>query len=394
MWILLGVSGAYLAVRFAATGAIQGLAAWADYDRFLQGRRSVTDALSFWDFVTAYSILPLLIGAAIADLLLRPWRWPRRVFAIAGLLGLLLLVSLALFQKRSLFVGLLIAAGVVLLHPGARAVLAALASQRRRTLAAAGGTLAAAYALYLALLVAPVVSETLDPAEQDPSVVVSVDFSSGAGGWLTAGEFVNAGADRRVAAGRVGQGLSVSAAEPLEGITYASGATARARSAWEFTVGIYAPKPTDVTVLVGDDAVDTAVTTVRAGPSWRSARVRWTPLREVEQVKLALRATEAARFRVDDVTLRRLTPKPRTRPGPLTCLGRHVRPRSRRLVGRGRVSRGRGTQASHRRVPGQGARSHGDAAALQGVTYATGERATPGETWTLRARLRGDSGSA
>ena len=291
-----------------------------DYDRFLEGRRSVTEALSFLDFVVAYSVLPLLVGAAIADLLVGPWRGRRRALAIAGLLGILLVVSLALFQKRSLFVGLLIAAGVVLLHPTARAVLAALASHRRRGLAAAAGTLAAAYALYLALLVAPVLSDTLDSVDGDRSMVVSVDFNSGAGGWLTAGEFVNAGAVRRMTAGRSGQALSVRAAEPLQGITYASGATARARSAWELTVAVYAPEPTDVTLLVGDDAVDAAVTTVRAGPSWRLARVRWTPLREVAEIKLAVRATEASRFTVDDVTLRRLAPEPRPAPDPSLLL--------------------------------------------------------------------------
>jgi hypothetical protein len=388
VWTLLGLSLVYLVIRFATTDALRGLDAWGDYDRFLEGRRSVTEALSFPDFVIAYSILPLLVGAAIADVVVKPWPGRRRALTIAGLLALLLLVSLALFQKRSLFVGLLTVAGVVLLHPRARALLAAFASQRRRGFAAAAGTLAAGYGVYLALLVAPVVSDTLSPVGQDPSPIVSLDFGAGTSGWHTAGEFVNAGAVMRMASGRFGPGLSVRAAEPLEGVTYATGVTARGRSAWEFTVAVYAPEPTDVTLLIGDDAVDAAVTTVRAGPSWRSARVQWTPLREVPEVKLALRATERARFIVDDVTLRRLTPAPPSAPDPSLIVDATFDKSHRAWSSAGEFLAAGARKRSVTGFRGKALEVTG-ARRLQGVSYSTGERAVPGETWTLQVRLRG-----
>ena len=62
---------AILLARLASAGVLDDLTAWTGYDDLIRARQAAFARLSFADFVLAYTLLPLLAGAAASDLLAR-----------------------------------------------------------------------------------------------------------------------------------------------------------------------------------------------------------------------------------------------------------------------------------------------------------------------------------
>ncbi len=163
---------AVLLVRLASAGVLDDLGAWTGYDDLIAARAAAFARLSFADFVLAYTVLPLLAGAAAADLLARP-RARLPVAAVAALAVAAAAPGFLLYQKRIALTGLLLAAFVVLCRPLARRALAPSRAARRRAIRLTALAGAVLLAVYLALQLTPIVVDAARPA---PSRFAAISF--------------------------------------------------------------------------------------------------------------------------------------------------------------------------------------------------------------------------
>jgi hypothetical protein len=150
---------AYLVVREAMAGGFDLVSGWFGYGRFVAGRAAIVKALSTWDFVAAYTMLPLLVGLLMSAVLLERPRSKVRMGVLAAVAAGFLIVNLLLFQKRALLIGLLLIAFVVVARFRGHGRFRRLRVRGRLIVSIAGGL----YLLYIGLLAA-----TLVPAQPPP----------------------------------------------------------------------------------------------------------------------------------------------------------------------------------------------------------------------------------
>ena len=102
--------GAYDLLR---AGTAANLTAWVDYGAWVQARWEIFSTLSFFNFVNIYSILP--VSAAWLILSIQGDGWKALAKRLAPLM-IVVIVSLLLFQKKTLIASLILIFGAVLLH--------------------------------------------------------------------------------------------------------------------------------------------------------------------------------------------------------------------------------------------------------------------------------------
>ena len=102
--------GAYDLLR---AGGAANLTAWVDYGAWVQARWEIFSTLSFFNFVNIYSILP--VSAAWLILSIQGNGWKVLAKRLAPLV-IVVIVSLLLFQKKTLIASLILIFGAVLLH--------------------------------------------------------------------------------------------------------------------------------------------------------------------------------------------------------------------------------------------------------------------------------------
>ena len=199
----------------------------------LVGRYAVFKTLSYWDFVAAYTLLPLLIGVLISQVLIERPRDRRAAgLAIAAGLGFVA-VDLMLFQKRPLFVGILAMAIVVFTRIRGHGRLASVRLFTLRTVALVVGGVVALYAVYAVLLLAPSNGGT----GQDRGLVMRSEFAQlGPVGWATAGGFVNGGARLGAITSTSPAALPVVTDRRVQGVDYSTGVRVAPGSSWQLTL--------------------------------------------------------------------------------------------------------------------------------------------------------------
>ncbi len=313
----------YLLVRLTGAGAVSDLSDWVHYESFIAARGAVVRNLGFWDFVLAYSILPLLAAAIVAHVVGQAERWRDAVPRLLPVVGSLALVQMLLFQKRSLIVAVALLVLVVLfLGDNKRPAVKGMKPKTARTVA---GTMIALYALYMVLLVAPVAATVVSPPRTDRSLVFESTFADGAPGWNTAGGFLLQGSRTQMGPGEDGPGLVVNTYGALEGVTYDTGATSQPGSHWVVTMAARAAHPTALTLLVGRN-YDDAVRTFTVSNHWRRYTLKWVPKTSFDHVNIAARLSGAGQVTIDDVTARRTLPVRRSGAGGVGGLGVVVAP--------------------------------------------------------------------
>jgi hypothetical protein len=320
---LYSVTVLYLLVRLTQAGAVSDLSGWVHYGSLIAARGAVVRNLSFWDFVLAYSILPLLAAALVAHVVGQAKRWREAVVRLLPVAGSLAVVNLLLFQKRSLIVAVVLPVLVVLFLPGnKRPTVKGMKPKTARTVA---GAMIALYALYIVLLVAPVAANVISPPRVDRSLVFESTFADAALGWNTAEGFLLQGARTQLGPGEAGQGLVVNTHGALEGVTYDTGAMSSPGSHWVLTVAARAAHPTVLTLLIGRN-YDDEVGTFTVSNHWRRYTLKWVPKTSFDHVNIAARLSGAGQVTIDDVTARRTLPVRRSGAGGVGRLGVVVAP--------------------------------------------------------------------
>jgi len=306
---LFAASLAYLAVRIGTTDApshfVRG---WLDYDTLIAQRTALISDLRFADFVLIYSVVPLLAGAIVAAQIAAAGpRAPRLVRGALTLAGVVLL-NLALFQKRPLLLAILLIACVVFAYPPSRARLYAHAGRNTRRLkrwATIG--LLGIYLVYLALLVIPVLRGGTDTADAESGeLVTAADFDYGPRGLTTAGPLLLEGAAiGPVPDGSGGRATKVRASGPLQGVSYDTGRSTAIGAVWRLSGRLRSPKAERVTVLLGSSRSDVASQTFTVGANWRTVQLTWRAARDAPRVFIASRTSGSAVFDLDRLRLRR-----------------------------------------------------------------------------------------
>jgi hypothetical protein len=310
----------YLLLRLTLADAPQHVDAWFNYDNFIAQRSRLFDDLGFADFVLAYTGAPVLAGAYLAARLGDGTRARNVAVAAIVLFALLATISLLLFQKRPLFVYLLVVGTIIAAHAPARERLHPLTSRRgvRWALVVA----ATAYAIYLVLLVAPVVSSESDAADPAPAGIWT--FQDGAGPWGGAGPFVAPGAKVGPGPGASGRGLAIETTRAGQGASLATGIPGAAKAIWHVSAQARSDTRATIRLAVGSGPADHATARLPTGPRWAPVDVAWLERADTASVVIGAKGDRATRYGLDDVRIDR------------TYAGRPPGPRQRSVLAQSR----------------------------------------------------------
>lgn len=316
----------YLSARIAATGALTRFGrGWLDYEEFVRERANVISHLGFVDFILIYSIVPLLAGAIIAGLVARDVPRRSKLVMIGSTFISVVVINLALFQKRPLLIAILLIGFVTVIYEPSRSRIARSAGLSTRRLKRWGGmVIASVYLGYLVLLMMPVLRDSDASASGDEGeLVTAADFDTGPIGLTTAGSYLLQGARiSMVPDGSGGEAVHVRTSRALEGISYDTGRPVATPTDWRLEARLRTSSVSfPVTLLLGHQQANTASQTFVTGRTWRPVSLAWRPETAVPAVSFAARSTSAGAFEIDDVRLRAVTrpppPVPEQRPQPL-----------------------------------------------------------------------------
>jgi hypothetical protein len=296
------------ALRLGMNGSLSHLAAWHDYAQLVAARQQVLNGLWFGDFVLIYTVIPLLVAFLFAELLSGCWFTGTRAYlAMAALLTALVMVNVAVFQKRSLIDALLLVTFVTIFR--------LLGGPRRAEVSLARGALLAAgvvAAVYLVGLLAPLVRGTAyagsgaGASRPLQGAGFTMNFENGAAGWTaTTGNFLIGGARYFIGPGASGMGLEVWAL-PGQGVAYPTGLVTPAGSDWLLTAWVRSSVPERTVLSLGVPGLDAASKAATTGTAWTRAALCWNPVQRTARAALAFEATRPSRLYIDDVRLQSL----------------------------------------------------------------------------------------
>jgi hypothetical protein len=296
------------ALRLGMNGSLSHLASWHDYAQLVAARQQVLNGLWFGDFVLIYTVIPLLVAFLFAELLSGCWLTGARAYlAMATLLVALVMLNVAIFQKRSLIDALLLVTFV--------SIFRLLGGPRRGEVSLVRGVLLAAgvvAVVYLVGLLAPLVRGSAyagsggNVSRPLQGAGFTADFEDGAAGWnTTTGNFLIGGARSFVGPGASGLGLEVWAL-PGQGVAYPTSLVTPPGSDWLLTASLRSSVPEETVLSLGVPGLDAASEAQATGPTWTLHALCWNPVQQTKHAALAFEATRRSRLYIDDVRLRSL----------------------------------------------------------------------------------------
>ena len=300
----------YFLFRMVSVGEVSPTA-WYDYTQFIDARERLVANLGFWDFTLVYTVIPLLVGFLIAEVVVS--RRSRRGIAIrvALLVISLVVVNLALFQKRSAIAALLLAGAYVYLRADCWEKLG-MGRRARALIAVCALTALVLASLYFVALIVPLVrpssTAVVAPppsAPADRGLGYSYDFEKGAVGWTTTSSALErSGARTFVTRGQRGDGLEVLATAPGQGVIVPLAQPAPGGSEWRIRTWLRSERPETVNLVIGGRDTERQKVPVHTIDKWQLYNFAWSPDREVPSVAFGLETTGPGRIELDQVQLR------------------------------------------------------------------------------------------
>jgi hypothetical protein len=301
----LAVLSAALLAREMSAGSLHLLRGWLQYGSFVGGRAALTARLSEWDFVGAYTVLPLLVGLVLAELRTQRVGWRLALPVGLASLGVFLAINLLLLQKRPLLTGLAVIGVTIAARTATRPAGAARRESVRRWAIAAAAVIVVLFGIYAGLLLAPI-EGTSAPAGVAQRTIVASEFALlGPVGYATVSPFLNQGATLKLDDSVPGGALQVTTYGSAQGTSYQVGTQPTGtRVELEVTLSRSAGAG-GVTIFLGHSERDSASATVPVGAAPTSYRLQWI-VDNANPVYIAVRAAGAARLSLSDVVLRRI----------------------------------------------------------------------------------------
>ncbi|MFC4303466.1 hypothetical protein [Cohnella boryungensis] len=171
-------------VSIIRSGVALSISNWLDYNAFIQARYKLFETLNFFEFVNIYTILPVAASLLIIYIVESKPLFKRMLYSLLIIISIVC-VNIFIYQKKPLMTGLtIIVATLIIYFFGGQKPKLKISVKWMRSIT---GAVISMYVIYLALIIAPVISES-SSAYIPSEAVVAAHEQNNSNGAATGGQ--------------------------------------------------------------------------------------------------------------------------------------------------------------------------------------------------------------